>query len=62
MTEILDHSTIHNKAGEISKSSIKFKAGSFDSIVKIINAKETIKTANECTQIRNKVKQDVRKN
>jgi len=45
MTEILD------------KSSIKFKAGSFKSISKIIDSKKAKDYANECTRIRDEQKE-----
>ena len=57
MMEILDHSTLHDRAGEISKSQLKFKAGSFESISKIIDSKKMIELTNECTKIRNEQKE-----
>ena len=37
---------------KLSKSQIKFKAGSFKSISKTIDSKKTIKLAEDCTRIK----------
>lgn len=49
---------------KLSKSQIKFKAGTFESISKIINSKKFKNIASDCTRIRDeqKEKSNVRTN
>ncbi len=57
MTEILDDSSLHLRAGKVlDKSSINFKAGSFESISKTIDSLKARYYSSECTRIRDEVK------